>query len=58
LIAKLEKSAGYQQEIAELRTKISNLASANEVLLDENRTLNSKMKKPTVIYLASRKPHG
>ncbi|PPS31992.1 TetR family transcriptional regulator [Pseudomonas amygdali pv. morsprunorum] len=58
LIAEREKSAAYRQEVAELRAKISNLASVNEVLMDENRTLKSKMNDRTVIDLALRRPRG
>lgn len=58
LLAERKKSAGYRQEIEELRAKVANLASINEVLLDENRVLKAKMNDPTVVDLASRKPHG
>jgi len=58
LIAEREKSAAYRQEVAELKAMISNLASINEVLLDENRTLKSKLNDHTLIDLASRRPHG
>ncbi|KWS65234.1 MULTISPECIES: hypothetical protein [Pseudomonas syringae group] len=58
LIAEREKSAAYRQEIAELRAKISNLASLNEVLVDENRTLKSKINDRTVIDLSIRRPRG
>ncbi len=43
LIAERKKSAAYRQEIEELRTKVANLASINEVLLDENRVLKAKI---------------
>jgi AcrR family transcriptional regulator len=56
LIAERKKSADYRQEIEELRVKIANLASLNEVLLDENRVLKSKLSDHKVIDLASRKP--
>lgn len=55
LIEERKKSAAYRQEIEELRAKVSNLASINEVLLDENRVLKAKM-SDRVIDLASRKP--
>lgn len=58
LIAERKKSAAYRQEVAELRAMISNLASLNEVLLDENRTLKSKINDRTVIDLALRKTPG
>ncbi|MCU1751307.1 TetR family transcriptional regulator [Pseudomonas sp. 6D_7.1_Bac1] len=58
LMAERAKSAGYRQEIEELRAKVANLASVNEVLLDENRVLKAKMSDRNVVALASRKPHG
>ncbi|MDT4835832.1 hypothetical protein FQZ97_695090 [compost metagenome] len=58
LLAERKKSAGYRQEIEELRTKVANLASINEVLLEENRDLKEKMIDRKVVELASRKPHG
>ncbi|CAD5200497.1 TetR family transcriptional regulator [Pseudomonas sp. FEN] len=57
LIAERKKSAAYRQEIEELRTKVANLASINEVLLDENRVLKAKINGPRIVDLASRKPH-
>lgn len=58
LIAERKKSADYRQEIEELRAKIANLASVNEVLLDENRVLKAKMSDRKVIDLVSKKSHG
>lgn len=58
LIAERKKSAAYRQEIEELRVKVANLASINEVLLDENRVLKAKINDRKVVDLASRKPHG
>lgn len=58
LIAERMKSAAYRREIQELRAKVANLASVNEVLLDENRVLKAKVSDRTVVDLASRKPHG
>lgn len=55
LIAERKKSAAYRQEVEELRGKIANLASINEVLLDENRVLKAKLSDRKVIDLASRK---
>ena len=52
LLAERKKSAAYRQEIEELRAKIAHLASVNEVLLDKNRVLKSKMKDHNVINLA------
>lgn len=58
LIGERKKSAAYRQEIEELRDKIANLASINEVLLDENRMLKAKVNDRNVRDLASRKPRG
>jgi len=58
LIAERKKSATYRQEIEELRTKVANLATVNEVLLDENRVLKARVSDRKVVDLASRKPHG
>jgi AcrR family transcriptional regulator len=58
LIAERKKSAIYRQEIEELRAKVADLASINEVLLDENRVLKAKMSDPKVIDLALRRPSG
>jgi AcrR family transcriptional regulator len=57
LIAERKKSAAHRQEIEELRAKVANLASINEVLMDENRVLKAKMNDRKVVELASRKPH-
>ncbi|WP_025126770.1 hypothetical protein [Pseudomonas sp. PH1b] len=54
LIAERKKSAAYRQEIEELRAKVANLASINEVLLNENRVLRAKMNAPKVVELASK----
>ena len=58
LIAERKKSAAYRQEIEDLRAKVANLASINEVLMDEYRVLKAKMNDTKVVELASRKPHG
>lgn len=58
LLAERKKSAVYRQEIEELRAKVANLASINEVLLEENRVLKAKLNDRKVVDLASRKPHG
>lgn len=55
LIAERKKSAAYRQEIEELREKVANLSSINEVLLDENRVLKAKLSDRKVVDLASRK---
>jgi AcrR family transcriptional regulator len=57
LIAERKKSAAYRQEIEELRAKVANLASINEVLMDDNRVLKTKMNDRKVVDLASRKPN-
>lgn len=57
LLAERKKSAAYRQEIDDLRAKIRNLASINEVLLEENRVLNAKIDDRKVVDLAGRKPH-
>lgn len=56
LIAERKKSADYRQEIEELRNKVAHLASINEVLLNENEVLKSKLKDRKVVDLDSRKP--
>lgn len=58
LIAERKKSAAHRQEIEELRAKVANLASINEVLLDENGVLKAKLNDRRVVELASGKPHG
>ncbi|QBR29281.1 MULTISPECIES: TetR family transcriptional regulator [Pseudomonas] len=58
LIVERKKSAAYRQEIEELRAKVANLASINEMLMDDNRLLKAKMKDPKVVELSSRQPHG
>ncbi|EJM67393.1 transcriptional regulator, tetR family [Pseudomonas sp. GM49] len=58
LIAERKKSAAYRQEIEELRAKVANLASINEVLMDDNRVLKAKLNDPKIVELTSRKPHG
>ncbi|MNP65066.1 hypothetical protein D3C76_1606240 [compost metagenome] len=58
LLAERKKSAGYRQEIEELRAKVANLASINEVLLEDNRALKAKLDDRKVVELASRKPQG
>jgi AcrR family transcriptional regulator len=51
LIAERKKSADYRREIEELRAQIANLASINEVLLDENLVLKAKLNAPKVVDL-------
>ncbi len=58
LIAERKKSSAYRQEIEELRAKVANLASINEVLLDESRVLKAKINDRKVVDLASRVPPG
>jgi AcrR family transcriptional regulator len=57
LIAERKMSAAYRQEITELRSKVANLASINEMLLDENRVLKAKMNDRSVVDLALKKSH-
>ncbi|QEN49732.1 TetR family transcriptional regulator [Pseudomonas protegens] len=57
LIAERMKSAVYRREIQELRAKVANLASVNEVLLDENRTLKAKMNDRKVVKMTPRSQH-
>ncbi|WP_421560425.1 TetR family transcriptional regulator [Pseudomonas sivasensis] len=56
LVAERIKSSAYRREIDELRRKVANLASVNEVLLDENRVLMAKMRDRKVVDLPARKP--
>lgn len=58
LLAERKKSAAYRQEIEELRAQVANLASINEVLLDENHVLKAKVNDRKVVILAAKKPHG
>lgn len=55
LIAERKKSAAYRQEIEELRAKVANLASINEVLLEEILVLKSKLNDRKIADLASKK---
>lgn len=54
LIAERSKSAAYRKEIEEMRAKIANIASINEVLLDENRMLKAKMNDRKIADLTLR----
>lgn len=56
LVAERQKSAGYRQEIEELRAKLASIASINEVLLDANQELKDKLKERNVVQLVSSKP--
>lgn len=58
LIAERQKSAGYRQEIEELKAKLASIASINEVLLDENQTLKTKLRERNVVELASSNPRN
>ncbi|MCS8129888.1 TetR family transcriptional regulator [Pseudomonas aeruginosa] len=58
LITERKKSAGYRQEIEELRSKLVNLASLNEVLLEEIRMLKVKASERTVIDFYARRCHS
>ncbi|PCR97387.1 TetR family transcriptional regulator [Pseudomonas fluorescens] len=48
-----EKSRVLRLEIEELRAKVANLASLNEVLINENRVLKAKQNDPRVVSLSS-----
>lgn len=56
LIAERQKSAGYRQEVEELKAKLASIASINEVLLDENQILKAKLKDRRVVELVSSQP--
>jgi AcrR family transcriptional regulator len=49
-----EKNQILRQELAEVRGQIAKLASVNEVLLAENRTMKAKLGDPKIIELGSR----
>ncbi len=51
LIAERQKSAGYRQEIEDLRAKLASIASINEVLLDENQMLKAKLRERNVVEM-------
>lgn len=51
LIAERQKSAGYRQEIEELRAKLASIAPINEVLLNDNNTLKAKLRDRNVVQL-------
>jgi AcrR family transcriptional regulator len=48
-----EKSRALRREIEELQAKVANLASLNEVLINENRVLKAKQNDPKVFNLPS-----
>ncbi|MFJ3523571.1 TetR family transcriptional regulator [Pseudomonas sp. NPDC090203] len=56
LVAERHKSTTYRQENEELRTKVANIASINEVLLDENRTLKAKQSDRKIVDFTPKKP--
>ncbi|WP_208598679.1 hypothetical protein [Pseudomonas guineae] len=58
LIAERKKSKTYRPDRKELRAKVANLASINEVILDENRVLKAKISDRKVVTLAARKPNS
>lgn len=53
LNAEREKNRGLRREIEDLRAKVASLASLNEVLISENRTLKAKLSDPKVTELSS-----
>lgn len=53
-----EKSRALRQEMQELRNQVAKLASINEVLLCENRTLVAKLSDPKVVSFPTRPPRG
>ncbi|WP_162864730.1 MULTISPECIES: TetR family transcriptional regulator [Pseudomonas syringae group] len=53
LIAERQKSAAYRQEVEELKAKLASIASINEVLLEANHTLKSKLRERNVVELAA-----
>ena len=53
LLAEREKNRMLRQENEELRVKIANLASINEVLIAEIRVLKAKHRDPKVVDLPS-----
>lgn len=55
LLAEREKNRMLRQENEELRVKIANLASINEVLIAESRVLKAKQSDPKVVDLPSGK---
>ncbi|NMZ71036.1 transcriptional regulator, TetR family [Pseudomonas peli] len=55
LIAERKKSSAYRHELEELRARIANLASINEVLLDEVRVLKDKLSDLKIVDLATKK---
>lgn len=54
LKAEREKTRELRLEIALLKSKVATLASINEVLLDENRTLKSRLGDPKVVSIPKR----
>ena len=56
-LAEREKNRMLRQENEELRTKVSSLASINEVLIAEIRVLKAKHRDPKVVDLPSTRLH-
>jgi AcrR family transcriptional regulator len=54
LSAEREKNRALRQDIDELRAKVASLASINEVLIAESRTLKAKQSDPRVVDLAAK----
>lgn len=55
LITERKKSAAYRQEIDGLRAMVANLASINEVILEENRVFKAKLIDRKVVDLPSKR---
>ncbi|MBH8313584.1 TetR family transcriptional regulator [Klebsiella pneumoniae] len=53
LRAEREKGCALRLEIEELRAKVANLASLNEVLINENRILKAKQNDSRAVGLSS-----
>jgi AcrR family transcriptional regulator len=53
LLAERERNRTLREEVEELRAKVANLASINEVLIAETRVLKAKQGDPKVVDLPS-----
>ena len=57
LIIERSKSAAYRKEIEALQAKVADLASINELLLDEIRIFKAKLNDSKVVDVVSWKQH-